>query len=630
MKHKIKYIFLFIIIILAILGASVYASDNDIVIVLDPGHGGDDPGATNGKYIESEINWKIANYVKEELDKVDGIKTVLTRTKNGNPELAERGLIARNNLADLMISFHINSSDRTTVRGTEVYITCNKNNVRFNEYSYMLGQKILRNLHALGIPYWGGLEPKIKLSTDGEKYLDGSMSDWYGIIRNPMYYGIPSILVEHCFISNRFDLQHISSDANIKKLAMADAKAIIEMAEKFRIDRTNNKLQATVLSVNVSNNKNGNYIYGEISITEKINDMKRNPIELPTVTLKSTDGKISSEIFINYLSGSKYYFDKFIDDLDTNKQYIIEVKSNNKLEKLISNTAKASITSFSSSNSKYKVTTNSNKIKINSNTYVGNINSEIKSLKLGSSNKNAYIYGEIIIVEWVNGKSTVPSAKPIIKLKSTDGKANLPVFVTATGTNTYYFDRFIEGIDTSKQYVLEVSSGSSNNTSKNKTMNVYFKNQNIGNYHDYKLYLNNNQIKFKLNTYVGNINSEIKSLKLGSSNKNAYIYGEIIIVEWVNGKSTVPSAKPIMRLKSTDGKANLPVFVTATGTNTYYFDRFIEGIDTSKQYVLEVSSGSNRNTSKNKTMNVYFKKQNIGKYHNYSINCNENKIKFTK
>ena len=48
MKHKIKYIFLFIIIILAILGASVYASDNDIVIVLDPGHGGDDPGATNG------------------------------------------------------------------------------------------------------------------------------------------------------------------------------------------------------------------------------------------------------------------------------------------------------------------------------------------------------------------------------------------------------------------------------------------------------------------------------------------------------------------------------------------------------------------------------------------------------
>ena len=65
MKHKIKYIFLFIIIILAILVASVYASDNDIVIVLDPGHVGDDPGATNGKYIESEINWKIANYVKD-------------------------------------------------------------------------------------------------------------------------------------------------------------------------------------------------------------------------------------------------------------------------------------------------------------------------------------------------------------------------------------------------------------------------------------------------------------------------------------------------------------------------------------------------------------------------------------
>ena len=50
-----------------------------------------------------------------------------------------------------------------------------------------------------------------------------------------------------------------------------------------------------------------------------------------------------------------------------------------------------------------------------------------------------------------------------------------------------------------------------------------------------------------------------------------------------------------MKFKSTDGKVELEVFVTPTGTNTYYFDRFIEGIDTSKQYYFEIASGDSRN-----------------------------------
>ena len=129
---------------------------------------------------------------------------------------------------------------------------------------------------------------------------------------------------------------------------------------------------------------------------------------------------------------------------------------------------------------------------------------------------------------------------------------------------------------------------------------------------------------------ICDINSEFKTFKLGSSGGNAYVSGEIIVVEWVNGKSTVPSAKPIMRFKSTDGKVDLEVFVTATGTNTYYFDRFIEGIDTSKQYILEVSSGSSKNTSKNKTMNVYLKDQTLGNYRNYALFLEDNKVKFGK
>ncbi len=263
------------------------------------------------------------------------------------------------------------------------------------------------------------------------------------------------------------------------------------------------------------------------------------------------------------------------------------------------------------------------------NAYVGNINSELKQFSLNKNEKgNHYVYGEIVVVEWVNGKSTVPKVAPKMRFKSTDGKVNMDVFVTATGTNTYYFDRFIEGIDTTKQYYFEVASGDSRNVSTTKTMNVYFtaakfNNKSIGIYKNYKLMLSGQNIKFVKDTYVGNINSELKQFSLNKNEKgNHYVYGEIVVVEWVNGKSTVPKVAPKMRFKSTDGKVNMDVFVTATGTNTYYFDRFIEGIDTTKQYYFEVASGDSRNVSTTKTMNVYFT---AAKFNNKSIGTYKNK-----
>ena len=60
-----------------------------------------------------------------------------------------------------------------------------------------------------------------------------------------------------------------------------------------------------------------------------------------------------------------------------------------------------------------------------------------------------------------------------------------------------------------------------------------------------------------------------------------------------------------MRFKSTDGEVDLEVFIKATGTNTYYYDRFIEGIDKSKEYYLEVESGDKKNISNNKRMKIY-------------------------
>lgn len=82
-----------------------------------------------------------------------------------------------------------------------------------------------------------------------------------------------------------------------------------------------------------------------------------------------------------------------------------------------------------------------------------------------------------------------------------------------------------------------------------------------------------------------------------------FVTGEIVVVEWENDVSTVPSEKPIMRFKSKKG-VDMDVFVVPTGTNTYYFDRCLEDLDTSDEFYFTITSGDEMNISPNKTMIV--------------------------
>lgn len=92
-------------------------------VVLDPGHGGKDPGTMTKRNRESRIVLKIAlalgRRIKEELP---GVKVVFTRTTDVFIELKERSAIANRNKADLFISIHVNASPSSSrVNGTETY-----------------------------------------------------------------------------------------------------------------------------------------------------------------------------------------------------------------------------------------------------------------------------------------------------------------------------------------------------------------------------------------------------------------------------------------------------------------------------------------------------------------------------
>lgn len=93
------------------------------VIVLDPGHGGRDPGALGSFSREKDINLAIALKTGEYLTKnLKNVKVVYTRKDDSTVDLLERPQIANKNKADLFISIHANWAKNKNVSGAETYI----------------------------------------------------------------------------------------------------------------------------------------------------------------------------------------------------------------------------------------------------------------------------------------------------------------------------------------------------------------------------------------------------------------------------------------------------------------------------------------------------------------------------
>ena len=203
------------------------------VIVLDPGHGGSDPGAVrthNGiTYRERDLVLKIANYCKEELLKNPNVEVYLTRENNTDKlqDRKERIEFAKKVNADIVVSLHLNSTGETstTANGAEIYYPNANFNTSVHENGKTLATKILGQLTTLGLKNRGIVIRNSNEST----YADGSVADYLGIIYYAKKEGIPSVLVEHGFINNANDVNnYFSSDEKLKQLGIANAKGILE------------------------------------------------------------------------------------------------------------------------------------------------------------------------------------------------------------------------------------------------------------------------------------------------------------------------------------------------------------------------------------------------------------------
>lgn len=211
--------------------ASTTSDDGEFVVVLDPGHDNTHAGARANNLKEEELTLKIAQYCKEKLETYDDIKVYLTRTSSVCPYPGTTSTVCNSNRvaaakkvgADIYVSIHLNSSPSPAASGAEVYYPNTSYNSEIGNNGSTLAGEIQKKLKELGLNDRG---IKVRNSEDNSLYPDGSLADYYGVIKNSKLNGFPGIIIEHAFLTNSSDASLLSTEAGLKKLGVADAEGI--------------------------------------------------------------------------------------------------------------------------------------------------------------------------------------------------------------------------------------------------------------------------------------------------------------------------------------------------------------------------------------------------------------------
>ena len=224
-----------------------YIKNNKLIVVIDPGHGGVDPGAQVKTIREADLMLSLAKVVAEEIESLDNTSVILTRTIDEFTSLDERLMLAVRVGADLFISLHADTvkkgkasgstvytlsqeaSDQASARlasrhggnelisgldltGTETAITSalmgllrSENTVR----SYAFSEAILKNLENFSI----------KLNPTPLRKAN------FSVLKLP---SVPSILIETGFMSTSSDLKNLQDQNWAEKFALAISSGILE------------------------------------------------------------------------------------------------------------------------------------------------------------------------------------------------------------------------------------------------------------------------------------------------------------------------------------------------------------------------------------------------------------------
>src|SRR6185503_13124057 len=216
-------------------------SGRDIIIAVDAGHGGVDPGASGRRGTrEKDVVLEVARALAARINQEPGMKAVLTRDGDYFISLRERNLRAQKARADLFVSIHADSIANPDVSGSSVYVLSERGAT--NEQARVLAERenaadlmggielddkdpVLRGV-LIDLSQTASISASLVAADNVLKSLDriGEVRKprvqqaGFVVLKSP---AIPSMLVETAFISNREDERKLSLPAHRSKLANA-------------------------------------------------------------------------------------------------------------------------------------------------------------------------------------------------------------------------------------------------------------------------------------------------------------------------------------------------------------------------------------------------------------------------
>lgn len=228
--------------------AAAARQERPYVIVIDPGHGGEDFGTQGcGIALEKQVVLGIAKRMAERLRAVPGIEVLLTRDDDVFVPLRERTEIARRARGDIFVSIHANSSPSAGAKGAEVYFLSLKGasdqaaaELADRENAALLvggGREselddellsILMDLQGTGIQTLSAALAEATLLAFEDQATASARAvkqAGFAVLRS---LSMPSILVEVGFLSHRSEAERLRSEPGQQRIANAMADALLE------------------------------------------------------------------------------------------------------------------------------------------------------------------------------------------------------------------------------------------------------------------------------------------------------------------------------------------------------------------------------------------------------------------
>jgi N-acetylmuramoyl-L-alanine amidase len=205
-------------VILLLKSCILFGQDLDAkkIIVIDPGHGGNDSGAIGVNNLkEKSITLEIARSISELAEKNHNktVEIYQTRYSDTLVSLSDRAKLAKGLNADLFLSLHCNHSDNPNARGVEIYVSIQRS-------------KFLDEATWFGFQLQADLNEKLGFESRGVKFAN------FQVLRETIDF-MPSVLVELGFLSNEDENDYLRKVESLKSLTLIIWECLIKNINSY-------------------------------------------------------------------------------------------------------------------------------------------------------------------------------------------------------------------------------------------------------------------------------------------------------------------------------------------------------------------------------------------------------------